>query len=65
MITVCIATYNGEKYIGEQLASILPQLSDEDEVIVSDDGSIDNTLGRTAIRLRLTSRMHCVMPKAT
>lgn len=44
MITVCIATYNGEKYIGEQLASILPQLSSEDEVIVSDDGSTDDTL---------------------
>ena len=44
MTTVCIATYNGEKYIGEQLASILPQLSSEDEVIVSDDGSTDDTL---------------------
>lgn len=45
MITVCIATYNGEKYIGEQLASILSQLSSDDEVVVSDDGSTDNTLG--------------------
>lgn len=44
MISVCIATYNGEKYIKEQLESILPQLSPHDEVIVSDDGSIDNTI---------------------
>lgn len=44
MISVCIATYNGEKYIKEQLLSILKQLSDDDEVIVSDDGSKDNTL---------------------
>ncbi|MBQ0076632.1 MAG: glycosyltransferase [Bacteroidales bacterium] len=44
MISVCIATYNGEKYIREQLMSILPQLSAEDEVIISDDASTDNTL---------------------
>lgn len=44
MISVCIATYNGEKYIQEQLASILPQLGRDDEVIISDDGSTDNTL---------------------
>ncbi len=39
-----MATYNGEKFIREQLESILPQLSDNDEVIVSDDGSNDKTL---------------------
>lgn len=44
MISVCIATYNGARYIGEQLASILKQLSAEDEVVVSDDGSTDGTL---------------------
>lgn len=44
MISVCIATYNGAKYIGEQLASILKQLSAEDEVVVSDDGSTDGTI---------------------
>lgn len=44
MISVCIATYQGEKYIREQLASILCQLDDADEIIVSDDGSTDRTL---------------------
>ena len=44
MISVCIATYNGEKYILEQLDSILLQLSEKDEVVVSDDNSTDNTL---------------------
>lgn len=44
MISVCIATYNGEKFIKEQIDSILVQLEEEDEIIVSDDGSIDNTL---------------------
>ncbi|MFX4153513.1 glycosyltransferase family 2 protein [Aliarcobacter butzleri] len=44
MISVCIATYNGEKYIKEQLSSILKQLNSSDEVIISDDHSTDNTL---------------------
>ena len=44
MISVCMATHNGEKYIKEQLDSILCQLSSEDEVIISDDGSSDRTL---------------------
>ena len=44
MISVCIATYNGERFIREQIDSILCQLSSDDEVIVSDDGSTDNTI---------------------
>lgn len=44
MLTVCLATFNGEKYIKEQLDSILCQIGRNDEIIVSDDSSIDNTL---------------------
>lgn len=44
MISVCIATYNGERYLKEQLNSILYQLADNDEVIISDDSSTDATL---------------------
>lgn len=44
MISVCIATYNGQNYIKEQLTSILKQLSAGDEIIISDDNSSDNTL---------------------
>lgn len=44
MISVCLATYNGEKYIIEQINSILSQLSNNDEIIISDDNSTDNTL---------------------
>lgn len=43
-ISVCIATCNGERYIGLQLQSILAQLSDLDEVVISDDSSTDGTL---------------------
>ncbi len=43
-VSVCMATYNGANYIKEQLESILIQLSPDDEVIISDDGSTDNTI---------------------
>ena len=44
MISVCIATYNGERFIREQIDSILRQLSSDDEIILSDDGSTDDTI---------------------
>ncbi|MBE6774279.1 MAG: glycosyltransferase family 2 protein [Clostridia bacterium] len=37
MISVALAAYKGEKYIYEQIKSILPQLAEKDEIIVSDD----------------------------
>lgn len=43
-ISVAIATYNGEKFIQEQLASILNQTRTVDEVIICDDKSKDNTV---------------------
>ena len=44
MISVCMTSYNGEKYIKQQICSILSQLSQQDELIVSDDGSTDSTI---------------------
>jgi len=44
MISVCIPTYNGEKFIFQQLQSILLQLNKNDEIIISDDSSTDNTI---------------------
>lgn len=43
VISVCMATFNGENYLREQLDSILMAISDSDELIVSDDGSVDST----------------------
>lgn len=43
-ISVLVATYNGEKYICEQLNSILNQELKVDEVIICDDCSTDNTV---------------------
>jgi glycosyltransferase involved in cell wall biosynthesis len=45
MISVCMATFQGAPYVEQQLTSILGQLAEDDEVVVSDDGSADNTIG--------------------
>lgn len=44
MISVCMTSYNGEKYIKQQIDSILIQLKVCDELIISDDGSSDRTI---------------------
>ena len=44
-VSVAMATYNGEKYIREQIKTILDCLEENDELVISDDGSTDNTLG--------------------
>ena len=43
-VSVALASYNGEKYIGRQIESILRNLSAQDELVVSDDGSGDGTV---------------------
>jgi glycosyltransferase involved in cell wall biosynthesis len=43
-VSVAMATYNGEKYLKQQIDSILSQLSNKDELIISDDHSSDQTL---------------------
>src|SRR5687768_11846473 len=44
MVSVCMATKNGAKYIREQLDSILAQLDPSDEIVISDDASTDETI---------------------
>lgn len=43
-ISVAMTTYNGAAYLKEQMDSIYSQLGTEDEIVISDDGSSDNTL---------------------
>jgi glycosyltransferase involved in cell wall biosynthesis len=43
-VSVCMATYNGENYIFDQINSILSQLNDDDELLISDDSSSDSTI---------------------
>ncbi|HWO39233.1 MAG TPA: glycosyltransferase [Candidatus Acidoferrum sp.] len=42
-ISVCMAARNGEKFIGEQVDSVLRQLRSGDELIIVDDASEDRT----------------------
>ena len=44
MISVAMATYNGEKYIGKQIESLYKQTCPADEVIICDDQSSDSTV---------------------
>lgn len=44
MVSVALATYNSEKYIIQQLESIVNQTIKVDEVIIQDDFSTDNTI---------------------
>lgn len=43
-IDILLATYNGEKFVKEQIESILNQTYENFNLIISDDASTDNTL---------------------
>lgn len=43
-ISVAMATYNGEKFIKQELDTIISDIAAEDEIIISDDGSSDKTI---------------------
>ena len=57
-VSVCMATYNGHKYIAKQIDSILPQLESTDELLVSDDGSTDDTVD--LVKSYHDSRVHLI-----
>jgi len=43
-ISIALASFNGEKYLKEQLYSFLSQTKQPDELVISDDGSTDQTI---------------------
>ena len=43
-VQILLATYNGEKFIREQLDSIINQTYKSWEILIHDDGSVDNTI---------------------
>ncbi|GAA1984897.1 glycosyltransferase [Microbacterium pumilum] len=57
-VSVCMATYNGAVYVEHQLRSILSELVEDDEIIVVDDASTDDTVAVIASigdpRIRVT-----------
>ena len=42
-VSIVLCTYNGEKYLREQLDSLLAQTYPLHEIIIQDDGSTDGT----------------------
>ena len=42
-VSVAMASFNGEKYISTQIKTILENLTENDELVISDDGSTDGT----------------------
>jgi glycosyltransferase involved in cell wall biosynthesis len=59
-VSVCVATYRGAPWVVEQLESVLAQLGADDEVVVVDDASPDDTVDRVRSigdpRIRLIAR---------
>ncbi|MBK0417690.1 glycosyltransferase family 2 protein [Leucobacter sp. CSA1] len=43
-VSVALGTHNGERFVGEQIESILAQTRPVDEIVLSDDASTDRTV---------------------
>ena len=43
-VCILLSTYNGEKYLEEQLTSLINQEGVDIQILVRDDGSTDKTL---------------------
>lgn len=43
-VSVCMATYNGERFVAHQIRSILAELAPTDELLIVDDCSTDHTV---------------------
>jgi glycosyltransferase involved in cell wall biosynthesis len=56
-ISVIIPVYNGELYLAEAIESVLSQSYQPSEIIVVDDGSIDNS--QTIVK-RYNSKVRCI-----
>lgn len=61
MISVAMATYNGIPFIQQQVASILSELSADDELIVSDNGSKDGTWAWLQQQASVDTRIHLLL----
>ena len=62
-ISIALATYNGENFLSEQIDSILAQTVRDWELIISDDGSSDNTLSIIKKYMKQDFRIHLVENK--
>lgn len=60
-VGVVIATYNGEKYIDEQLESIINQSIKPDLIVITDGGSNDNTVSICERLLKKTGIAYTIL----
>jgi glycosyltransferase involved in cell wall biosynthesis len=58
-VSVCMSTYNGSRYLREQVESILLQLGPMDELVVVDDGSRDDSVAMLQALGDMRIRIHC------
>jgi GT2 family glycosyltransferase len=58
-VSVCMAAFNGGRYIEAQMASILPQLGSKDELIIVDDISQDDTVTKIIAMKDARIRLIC------
>jgi glycosyltransferase involved in cell wall biosynthesis len=59
LISVALCTYNGEKYIREQLDSIISQTYKKLEIVIVDDASRDNTFAIVKAYAERDARIKC------
>ena len=57
MISIAMATYNGSKYLSEQIDSILSQTYSDFELVVTDDCSTDDTFSILSYYASMDSRI--------
>ena len=63
VVKVLLATYNGEKFLNEQLDSLFNQTNNDWSLVVLDDGSTDNTLNiLSAVQDRYPERVSLLKP---
>lgn len=65
-IAILMATYNGEKYICQQIDSILSQTCKDWELYIHDDGSADNTIAAVESYVeKYPDKIHLIDGKST
>lgn len=60
LVDIAMATYNGEKYLKEQIDSIISQSFTDWRLFVRDDGSTDNTVNIIRQYVKKDSRIHLI-----
>ena len=59
-VAIVMATYNGEKYIAQQIDSIIAQTHQDWQLLVHDDGSSDSTMQIVAEYEKQDSRIRLI-----